>query len=58
MLGLAEKLRPVDSLPSVHEELIEVNKTLRLVLEALDGMRADLAVAQPGATARRARAAG
>jgi hypothetical protein len=41
--SLAEKLRPVDALPSVHEELVEVNKTLRAMLAALDGMRDDLA---------------
>lgn len=63
--ALAGKLRPVDTLPSVHEELIAVNKTLTLVHEALVGMRADLArldgaapapAARP-ATAKRARAA-
>jgi hypothetical protein len=54
VLGLADKLRPVDSLPSVHEELIEVNRTLHLVLESLDGIRDDLAsfqAAQLAATA-------
>jgi hypothetical protein len=67
VLGLADKLRPVDALPSVHEELVEVNRTLRLVLEALDGMRDDLAsfqaaqldaVAAGKPRAARARAAG
>ena len=41
--ALTGKLRPVDSLPSVHEELIAVNRTLTLVHETLVGMRADLA---------------
>jgi hypothetical protein len=44
--SLAEKLLPVDSLPSVHEELVQVNRTLSLVLEALNGMRDDLASAR------------
>jgi hypothetical protein len=61
--SLAEKLRPVDVLPSVHEELVQVNRTLLLVLEALDGLRDDLASVQaaqldgPVPAARAARAA-
>jgi hypothetical protein len=43
VVGLADKLMPVDSLPDVHEELVEVNRSLRLVLEALEGLRDDLA---------------
>ena len=43
VVSLADKLRPVDSLPDVHKELVEVNKTLRLMLETLDGLRGDLA---------------
>jgi len=43
VVGLADKLRPVDSLPDVHKELLEVNQNLKLVLEALDALRDDLA---------------
>ena len=61
--SLAEKLRPVDALPSVHDELVEVNKTLLAMLATLDGMRDDLASFQAaqldGAAVKpRARAAG
>jgi hypothetical protein len=40
--GLAEKLRPVDALPSVQEELEQVNRTLSSVLVVLEDIRADL----------------
>jgi hypothetical protein len=61
--SLAERLKPVEVLPSVHEELVEVNRTLGLVLEAIDGMRSDLAsfhAAQLGEAVapKRTRAAG
>ena len=60
IVSLADKLRPVDALPDVHEELLAVNRTLLLVLESIEGMREDLAAfqtASQGTTGRR-RAAG
>jgi hypothetical protein len=66
VVALADKLRPVDSLPDVHKELVQVNKSLLLMLEALEGLRDDLASFQaaqldaavvapaPAARARRA----
>jgi hypothetical protein len=64
--SLADKLRPVDSLPSVNSELVEVNKTLVAIHETLLAMRAELAGVQApqvdGSAAKRgaprARAAG
>ncbi len=44
--SLAEKLRPVDSLPDVHEELLAVNRSLAAMHETLKGLRADLAASQ------------
>jgi urease beta subunit len=44
--SLAEKLRPVDSLPDVHEELVEVNRSLAAIHETLKGLRTDLAASQ------------
>ena len=57
--SLADKLRPVDALPDVHEELVAVNRTLLSLLEAVEGLRADLAATRPGpAAVPRKRAAG
>jgi hypothetical protein len=53
--ALAAKLRPVDALPSVQEELVEVNRTLVLVHREIAGLRADLAGGAP-APERAARA--
>ena len=58
--SLAEKLRPVDSLPDVHEELLEVNRSLKAMHETLQALRADLAGSQElqiPATAAKARPA-
>lgn len=43
--SLAQKLRPVDTLPSVHEELIEVNRALVAIHETLRELRADMSAA-------------
>ena len=56
IVALADKLRPVDSLPDVHEELLAVNKRLELIHKEIAGLRADLAGARP-APAKRARTA-
>jgi hypothetical protein len=37
--SLAEKLRPVDSLPSVREELEQVNRSLESILVVLEEIR-------------------
>ena len=61
IVTLADKLRPVDSLPDVHEELLTVNRTLLQVLESIEGMREDLAAFQTASAAQggsRRRAAG
>jgi hypothetical protein len=59
IVSLADKLRPVDALPDVHEELVAVNRTLLQVLESIDGMRDDLAAYQTAQAAPgRRRAAG
>jgi hypothetical protein len=47
--ALAERLSPVDSLPSVQEELEQVNRTLSSMLVVLEEIRDDLA----GAPAKR-----
>jgi hypothetical protein len=47
--ALADRLTPVDSLPSVHEELEQVNRTLGSILLVLEEIRDELA----GATAKR-----
>ena len=60
IVALADKLRPVDSLPDVHEELLAVNKRLELVYKEIAGLRADLAGSSrpaPAAAAKRARTA-
>jgi hypothetical protein len=44
--ALADKLRPVDSLPDVHEELVRVNRTLDSISDCLIEIRADLAAAR------------
>lgn len=44
--SLAEKLRPVDSLPDVHKELLEVNRSLAAMHETLIALRTDLAGTQ------------
>ena len=51
IVSLTKKLRPVESLPDVHEELLAVNKQLVLVHQEIAGLRADLA---GGAAAKRA----
>ena len=53
--ALTKKLRPVDSLPDDHEQLLAVNKQLALVHAEIAGLRADLAGAGTGA-AKRAKA--
>jgi hypothetical protein len=52
--SLAEKLRPVDALPSVHEELVQVNSTLTSMLLVLEEIRDELAgsAATPAAAKR------
>ena len=47
--SLAEKLRPVDSLPSVRKELEQVNRTLDSILIVLEEIRDQ----QGGAAAKR-----
>ena len=37
--ALAEKLRPIDSLPSVREELEQVNRSLESILVVLEEIR-------------------
>jgi hypothetical protein len=57
--SLSERLHPVDALPSVQEELIQVNRTLASISDCLLEIRADLAAAgPPKRTASRSRAAG
>lgn len=55
---LATQLRPVGALPSVHEELIEVNRTLVLVLDELRGLRLEMASPDAAAATGPARARG
>ncbi|MEA2421519.1 MAG: hypothetical protein QOF55_618 [Thermoleophilaceae bacterium] len=60
--SLADKLRPVDSLPDVHEELLEVNRSLAAMHETLRGLRDDLAAynaleLQPAAATAKVRTA-
>ena len=58
IVALTKKLRPVDSLPDVHEELLAVNRQLALVHQEIAGLRADLAgSAQPAAAPAAKRAA-
>jgi hypothetical protein len=65
--ALAAKLRPVDSLPEVHAELVQVNHALAAISDTLLEIRADLAASRTvsldaapsaGVKARSARARG
>jgi hypothetical protein len=55
--SLAERLKPVDSLPSVRHELEQVNRTLGSILIVLEEIRDQLAGQPPvkvrGAAAKR-----
>ena len=44
--ALTAKLRPVDSLPEVHKELVQVNRTLATISDLLLEIRADLAASR------------
>jgi hypothetical protein len=57
IVALAEKLRPVDALPSVHEELERVNATLGSMLLVLEEIRDELASDRRGGVAGAAAAA-
>jgi hypothetical protein len=54
IVALAEKLRPVDALPSVHEELEQVNRTLDSMLVVLEEIRDELAGGRPAGVGRAA----
>jgi hypothetical protein len=54
IVALAEKLRPVDALPSVHEELEQVNRTLGAMLIVLEEIRDELRGDRPAGVARAA----
>jgi hypothetical protein len=64
--SLAHRLSPIESLPDVHAELVDVNQKLTALVEAMEGMRADMTRfyesqanghdgAKPAAAARRTR---
>jgi hypothetical protein len=47
--ALADKLRPVDALPAVHEELERVNRTLGAMLLVLEEIRDEVAAGSSAA---------
>jgi hypothetical protein len=50
--SLAERLRPVDSLPSVHAELEQVNRALESMLIVLEEIRDELVRQGPAGVGR------
>jgi hypothetical protein len=45
--ALAVEVAPVQSLPQIHEQLVEVNGGIAAILELLTALRADLKQLQP-----------
>jgi hypothetical protein len=42
MTALTVRLQPIEELPGVHSQLVEVNEKLTTVVEAIEAMRVDL----------------